>query len=127
MPGIVQVEASTDNPVANTDRKATPRTAALRMVECSQPVMRKWAADPLMTEPTKPSDAQPSPPGDVTRLLIAWNEGDTDALERLVPLVYGELNRQARGYLRNERCGHTLQPTALVHEAYLKLVDQRRL
>lgn len=60
----------------------------------------------------------------MTRLLIAWNGGDAAALERLIPLVYGELRRQARGYLRLERSGHTLQPTALVHEVYLKLVDQ---
>lgn len=89
--------------------------------------MRKWAADPLMTEPPKPHDAPPSPPGDVTRLLIAWNGGDAGALERLIPLVYGELRRQARGYLRKERSGHTLQPTALVHEVYLRLVDQSQV
>ena len=49
-----------------------------------------------MTEPNKPHVAPPSPPGDVTRLLIAWNGGDAKALERLIPLVYGELRRQAR-------------------------------
>jgi RNA polymerase sigma factor (TIGR02999 family) len=80
-----------------------------------------------MTEPPKPQDAPLSPPGDVTRLLIAWNDGDAGALEHLIPLVYGELRRQARGYLRNERSGHTLQPTALVHEVYLRLVDQSRV
>jgi RNA polymerase sigma factor (TIGR02999 family) len=80
-----------------------------------------------MTEPQKPHDALPSPPGDVTRLLIAWNGGDAGALERLIPLVYGELRRQARGYLRKERSGHTLQPTALVHEVYLRLVDQSQV
>ena len=80
-----------------------------------------------MIEPPKPLDAQPSPPGDVTRLLIAWNGGDAGALEKLIPLVYGELRRQARGYLRNERSGHTLQPTALVHEVYLRLIDQSRV
>jgi RNA polymerase sigma factor (TIGR02999 family) len=63
----------------------------------------------------------------VTRFLIAWNGGDAGALERLIPLVYGELRRQARGYLRNERSGHTLQPTALVHEVYLRLVDQSQV
>ena len=80
-----------------------------------------------MTEPQKPHETPPSPPGDVTRLLIAWNGGDAKALERLIPLVYGELRRQARGYLRKERPGHTLQPTALVHEVYLRLVDQSRV
>jgi RNA polymerase sigma factor (TIGR02999 family) len=61
----------------------------------------------------------------VTGLLIAWSEGDRAALDALLPLVYAELRRQARRALRREAAGHTLQPTALVHEAYLKLVDQR--
>jgi len=61
---------------------------------------------------------------DVTRLLRAWNAGDTGALDELVPLVYEELRRRARAYLRRERPGHVLQPTALVHEAYARLVDQ---
>ena len=65
-----------------------------------------------------------SPPGDVTRLLVAWSKGDRDALEDLIPVVYGELRRIAGRYFRHERPGHTLQPTVLVHEAYLKLVDQ---
>jgi RNA polymerase sigma-70 factor, ECF subfamily len=58
----------------------------------------------------------------VTVLLQAWNAGDDDAGRRLIPLVYGELRRRAGGYLRRERPGHTLQPTALVHEAYVRLV-----
>jgi RNA polymerase sigma factor (TIGR02999 family) len=61
---------------------------------------------------------------DVTRLLIAWSEGDAAALDALLPIVYAELRRQARRALRREAPGHTLQPTALVHEAYLPLVDQ---
>lgn len=65
-----------------------------------------------------------SPPGDVTRLLAAWSQGDGDALEALIPVVYGELRRIAARYFRHESPGHTLQPTGLVHEAYLKLVDQ---
>lgn len=64
----------------------------------------------------------PTPPGEVTRLLLAWRKGDRDALERLIPLVYGELHRMAERYLRRERPGHTLQPTAIVNEAYLRLV-----
>jgi len=60
----------------------------------------------------------------VTRLLVAWSKGDRDALEDLIPVVYGELRRIAARYFRHERPGHTLQPTVLVHEAYLKLVDQ---
>jgi RNA polymerase sigma-70 factor, ECF subfamily len=61
---------------------------------------------------------------DVTKVLREWRDGDRQAAERLFPLVYDELRRQARNYLRRERENHTLQPTALVHEAYLRLVDQ---
>ena len=61
----------------------------------------------------------------VTELLRAWSGGDRTARDRLMPLVYGELRRRAAAHLRRERRGHTLQPTALVHEAYLRLVDQR--
>lgn len=61
----------------------------------------------------------------ITQLLIDWGKGDQAALERLMPLVYSELRRLASNYLRRERAEHTLQPTALVNEAYLKLVDQR--
>jgi RNA polymerase sigma-70 factor, ECF subfamily len=64
-------------------------------------------------------------PEGVTRLLKDWNEGDQTALEKLMPLVYAELRRLAKNYLRRERANHTLQPTALVNEAYLRLVDQR--
>jgi RNA polymerase sigma factor (TIGR02999 family) len=66
-----------------------------------------------------------TPPPDVTGLLQAWGGGDPAALDRLVPIVYDELRRQAQRYLRRENPGHTLQTTALVHEAYLRLVDQR--
>jgi RNA polymerase sigma factor (TIGR02999 family) len=62
---------------------------------------------------------------DVTALLDEWNRGDRDALDRLLPLVYRELRGIAARQLHRERHGHTLQPTALVHEAYLRLVDQR--
>jgi RNA polymerase sigma factor (TIGR02999 family) len=62
---------------------------------------------------------------DVTGLLIDWSKGDQEAFNDLMPLVYDELRRLASRYLRNERRGHTLQTTALVHEAYLKLVDQK--
>ncbi|SPF46280.1 RNA polymerase, sigma-24 subunit, ECF subfamily [Candidatus Sulfopaludibacter sp. SbA4] len=60
----------------------------------------------------------------ITRLLIEWGAGSEAALEQLTPLVYDELRKLARSYLSRERPGHTLQPTALVHEAYLRLVDQ---
>jgi RNA polymerase sigma-70 factor, ECF subfamily len=60
----------------------------------------------------------------ITRLLVEWQAGDTTALERLTPIVYHELHRLAAAYLRRERPDHTLQPTALIHEAYVRLVDQ---
>ena len=65
------------------------------------------------------------PEQDVTALLGEWSGGDREALERLIPVVYGELRRLAASYLKVERPGHTLQPTALVHEAYLRLSKQR--
>lgn len=75
----------------------------------------------------EPKGPRESPSGEVTRLLIAWNAGDRDAVERLMPLVYGELREIAERHFRRERPGHTLQPTAVVHEAYFRLVDQTRV
>jgi RNA polymerase sigma-70 factor (ECF subfamily) len=69
--------------------------------------------------------AVPATPGEVTGLLIAWRAGDREALDRLIPLVYGELHRMAERHLRRERPGHTLQPTAIVNEVYLKLLGRR--
>jgi RNA polymerase sigma-70 factor (ECF subfamily) len=69
----------------------------------------------------------PQSPGAVTQLLRAWSDGEDDALERLTPLVEAELRRLARGYMGRERRGHTLQPTALVNEAFLRLTDARRV
>ena len=66
-------------------------------------------------------------PGNVTELLIAWSEGDSRALDKLAPLVFEELHRAARRYIAGERPGHTLQATALVNEAYLRLVDSSRV
>jgi RNA polymerase sigma factor (TIGR02999 family) len=66
-------------------------------------------------------------PEDVTALLLKWTQGDEAALEQLMPLVYEELRRMARQYLRRERTGHTMQTTTLVHEAYLRLVDAGRV
>ncbi|HYN09011.1 MAG TPA: sigma-70 family RNA polymerase sigma factor [Vicinamibacterales bacterium] len=73
---------------------------------------------PLVTTPA---------PQDVTGLLLAWRQGDPAALERLIPTVYAELNKLARRYLRGERAGHSLQPTELVNEAYLRLIDLRNV
>ena len=63
----------------------------------------------------------------VTDLLLAWGNGDEDAFEQLVPVVHAELRRIARRQMGHERMGHTLQPTALVNEAYLKLIDIRQV
>lgn len=61
----------------------------------------------------------------VTELLQGWTKGDKQALDKLVPIVYDELRRQASGYLRRERAGHTLQTTALINEAYIRLINQK--
>jgi RNA polymerase sigma factor (TIGR02999 family) len=90
--------------------------------EPSSPPHAELAADPTAT-PVSGGAAVDG--AEVTALLIAWSEGDSSALDVLLPVVYAELRRQARRALRREAAGHTLQPTALVHEAYLKLVEQR--
>lgn len=66
-------------------------------------------------------------PGAATQLLIAWSEGKRQALDEMLPIVYDELRRLAGHYLVAEPAGHTLQPTALVHEAYLRLINQRKV
>jgi RNA polymerase sigma-70 factor, ECF subfamily len=65
--------------------------------------------------------------GDASTLLRAWSDGDQTALDKLTPIVYRELQRLARGCLKRERTGHSLQTTALVHEAYVRLVDYKRM
>jgi len=67
------------------------------------------------------------PPHDVTQILKDWSGGSEDASARLMPLVYEELRRLAREYIRRERADHTLQATALVHEAYLRMVDEKNV
>jgi len=64
---------------------------------------------------------------DVTQRLLAWSDGDREALDQLIPLVYDHLRQLARRYMRRERAGHTLQTTALVNEVYLRLIDQRQV
>lgn len=76
------------------------------------------SSSPAWREPVADS------PGDVTALLRAWSKGEPGATDKLLPLVYRELRRLAASQMRKERKDHTLQPTALVHEAYVKLVDQ---
>ncbi len=65
--------------------------------------------------------------GDISKLLRAWSDGDQSALEMLTPIVYDELHRLARRYMKRERPGHSLQTTALVNEAYMRLVDYKRM
>jgi RNA polymerase sigma factor (TIGR02999 family) len=69
----------------------------------------------------------PDSPQSVTQMLLAWSGGDRDALDKLIPIVYDQLRRQAASYLRRERVGHTLQTSALINEAYLRLVDQHSM
>jgi RNA polymerase sigma factor (TIGR02999 family) len=64
---------------------------------------------------------------DITQLLVAWSEGDEIALQQLIPLVYEDLHRRAERYMRRERPGHPLETTGLVHEAYLRLIDYKRM
>ena len=64
---------------------------------------------------------------EITQLLIAWSDGRHEALEDLMPIVYADLRRVAAGYMRREAADHALQPTALVHEAYVRLIDQKRV
>src|SRR5438552_10185446 len=66
-------------------------------------------------------------PCDVTKLLRDWTGGDRGALDRLMPVIYGELRKIAAGYMRRERAGHTLQTTALINEAYLRVIDVDRV
>ena len=80
-----------------------------------------------MRKPTRPhTDGVKSPPsGEVSGLLRAWSEGERAALDRLTPIVYDELHRLARRYMKGERPGHSLQTSALVNEAYMRLVDYK--
>src|SRR5262245_45862670 len=78
-----------------------------------------------MEKPSRPNTPSAAP--DVSALLRAWSAGDQDALQMLTPIVYDELHRLARHYMRRERTGHSLQATALVNEAYMRLADYTRM
>lgn len=71
--------------------------------------------------------AMREPPENITQLLASYGRGNKESLDQLMPIVYDELRRQAARYLRREQAGHTLQTTALIHEAYVRLVDQRNM
>jgi RNA polymerase sigma factor (TIGR02999 family) len=85
--------------------------------------LQDWAAEARTDGPRTTSRMEDS--DQVTALLSAWRAGDNGALERLIPVVYGELRRVAGRYMRGEQAGHTLQATALVHEAYLRLAREQ--
>ena len=84
-----------------------------------------WTSSDVVRRRVAAMAGSPSQP--ITKLLLAWGAGDDAALEKLIPLVYQELRRLARRYMQGERPSHTLQTTALVNEAYLRLVDSRRV
>jgi RNA polymerase sigma factor (TIGR02999 family) len=73
------------------------------------------------------TDDIPTPPGAATQWLLDWGRNDKQGLDQMLPVLYAELHRLATHYISQEATGHTLQPTALVHEAYLRLIDQRRV
>src|SRR5213594_1470670 len=77
--------------------------------------------------PAQQDDVVAPSSGEVSKLLRAWTDGDRGALDKLTPIVYDELHRLARRYMKRERAGHSLQTTALVNEAYMRLVDYRRM
>jgi RNA polymerase sigma factor (TIGR02999 family) len=70
---------------------------------------------------------QGTPPKDITHLLVAWSEGDPSALDRLAPLIHAELHRLAHNYMRREQPGHLLQTSALINEAYIRLIDWKNV
>ena len=86
---------------------------------------RKNSRGSILKVPSRDPGASAQP--DVSTLLLAWRDGDQKALDQLTPIVYSELRILARRYMRRERAGHTLQTTALVHEAYVRLVNYKRM
>src|SRR6266516_7128291 len=77
--------------------------------------------------PAQQDDVVAPSSGEVSKLLRAWTDGDRGALDKLTPIVYDELHRLARRYMKRERAGHSLQTTALVNEAYMRLVEYKRM
>jgi len=110
---------------ALAERAGRRRSLASRVARLSLLIPGAWLRYHSARADQAMNAAAPNPA--VTQLLVRWTEGDHQALEDLLPLVYDELRRLARRYLQQERPGHTLQSTALVHEAYLRLVDEKEL
>ncbi len=90
-------------------------------------VFSKQALEMLFCERSSFMSETADRPHEISRLLQAWSDGNRTALDELLPLVYDELHRQAHRFLRRERQNHTLQTTALIHEAYLNLIEQDRV
>ena len=112
------------------DSGGAPRSAAPSAIE-ERPV-RPYNPSSSLTDPATPTpapmtDEAPPPQGAITQWLLDWGRNDKRGLDQMLPVLYQELHRLASSYLSREAPGHTLQPTALVHEAYLRLVDQRRV
>src|SRR5678816_316460 len=102
----------------NTARKTSARIGTSLPAHLPQPRLFVY----------KPSCMIDSPgPAEITRLLVDWRSGDQAALQQLIPLVHEELRRLARRHMAHERVGHTLQATALVNEAFVRLIDVRRV
>ena len=108
--------AATWRPAESTD----PRQCELTSLAPYSRLLHNWEA-PRVTEGVRVSESSPQP---VSALLSKWRAGDQEALQALIPLVYQELRRIAQHHLQQERPDHTLQSTALVHEAYLRLMKQ---
>jgi RNA polymerase sigma factor (TIGR02999 family) len=113
---------------AKAETEVENHNAAIAALCFGNPTRVRVAGCIIGTIPRNASGANDRTPtasskGEVTGLLLAWREGDQGALDRLVPLIYSELRRLAHGYMRGERPGHSLQTTALIHEAYVRLVD----
>jgi RNA polymerase sigma factor (TIGR02999 family) len=128
----------TRSAVVSDGRPVRPRKIATRRADYSTQIEfldptpsqkrpRVRDVGPIIGPNCREIEVSLDPTVDVSRMLRAWGRGDLRAREELVPLVYQELRRRAAAYLRRERADHTLQPTALVHEAYLRLVGQQRV
>src|SRR5687768_16116202 len=108
-------------------RKGLTRSLRGRGNRRVDPLRRRVVFSRSRSIPIRAGGPMVQSPENVTEMLLDWSRGDEAALERLLPAVYQDLRRHAARHLRRERPDHTLQATALIHEAYLRLVDQRRV
>lgn len=127
-PGYRQQEAACDNAqrgIGTLHYRPTPPTGAV--IEDGSDQRYLLDTPPALTATRTRMTDSSSGPGAATQLLLAWGAGDQRALDRMLPLVYEEMHAIAVRYLNRERADHTLQPTALVHEAYLRLINQQHV